>query len=350
MGDEFGDDESFWEGVDVDALVANSLSQPNHATSSPYFATTAASTAPAPRPDHFAPEAEVERRYAAIPGSIRTELLPHQVEGVKFMLRCGGRALLADAMGLGKSLQAIAAASAYRDEWPLLVVCPAGLRGNWKAEFTRWLPPAWLAPTASGNPFAPPTKGSGKRKRKDDAGAAMRLVETASDLEQSFAPITLVSYDLIAKAGGSDQLDRVGVVICDESHALKSRDTGRTKALTPILAAAQRAMLLSGTPALSRPAELFPQIHALRPELFPSWDRYVERYCGGQVDQWGGAAGSSNEAELRQRLLSTLMIKREKDLILRSLPPKCRHLHYLGPCSTLEAHWETALRIASVAH
>ena len=27
----------------------------------------------------------------------------------------------------------------YRDEWPLLIVCPAGVRKNWEAELERWL-------------------------------------------------------------------------------------------------------------------------------------------------------------------------------------------------------------------
>ena len=39
----------------------------------------------------------------------------------------GGRAMLADEMGCGKSVQAIAAMAAY-DAWPVLIVCPASLR------------------------------------------------------------------------------------------------------------------------------------------------------------------------------------------------------------------------------
>jgi SNF2 family DNA or RNA helicase len=96
------------------------------------------------------------------------------VEGVRFGLRKGGRMLLADEMGVGKTVQAIALAACYRREWPLLVVrsssvaplsslarfvcshqrrfigrgavdaaaqvVPASLRLMWVEELERWLP------------------------------------------------------------------------------------------------------------------------------------------------------------------------------------------------------------------
>ena len=75
------------------------------------------------------------------------KLAPFQREGVKFVLNKGGRALIADEMGLGyilcvvldeilslwdqtlgKTRTAIASATGYRDEWPVLVVCPSSAR------------------------------------------------------------------------------------------------------------------------------------------------------------------------------------------------------------------------------
>lgn len=43
-------------------------------------------------------------------------------------------------MGVGKTLQAIAVASCYEDEWPLLIIVPASLRLVWAEEFEKWLP------------------------------------------------------------------------------------------------------------------------------------------------------------------------------------------------------------------
>lgn len=43
--------------------------------------------------------------------------------------------------------------------------------------------------------------------------------------------------------------------------------------------AAKRVILLSGTPAMSRPAELYTQILAVRPTLFPRFHDFGVRYC-----------------------------------------------------------------------
>ena len=51
-----------------------------------------------------------------------------------------------------------------------------------------------------------------------------------------------------------------GMVICDESHALKTHSAKRTQFIWPLVQQAKRAILITGTPALSRPIELFPQV------------------------------------------------------------------------------------------
>ena len=48
------------------------------------------------------------------------------------------------------------------------------------------------------------------------------------------------------------------------------------------LQAATRVILLSGTPALSRPSELYTQICAIQPRLFPTFHLFGLRYCAGQ--------------------------------------------------------------------
>lgn len=47
------------------------------------------------------------------------------------------------------------------------------------------------------------------------------------------------------------------VVVVDESHYMKSRNAVRSKILLPIVQNAVRAILLTGTPALGRPEEVW---------------------------------------------------------------------------------------------
>lgn len=47
------------------------------------------------------------------------------------------------------------------------------------------------------------------------------------------------------------------VVIVDESHYMKSRNATRSRLLLPVVQKAKRAILLTGTPALGRPEEVW---------------------------------------------------------------------------------------------
>lgn len=78
-------------------------------------------------------------RYSYIPESLEEKLMPFQREGVRFVLKHGGRALLGDEMGLGKTVQALAILCAYREEWPVLIVCPSSLRESWSDAIQEWL-------------------------------------------------------------------------------------------------------------------------------------------------------------------------------------------------------------------
>jgi len=54
------------------------------------------------------------------------------------------------------------------------------------------------------------------------------------------------------------------MVICDESHALKNRLSQRTQFFRTLLGRniAKRVLFLTGTPALSRPIELYTQVRS----------------------------------------------------------------------------------------
>lgn len=62
----------------------------------------------------LAPPEEVAGRYACMPASLRSALLPFQQAGVLYGLARHGKVLLADEMGVGKTAQALALAACYQ--------------------------------------------------------------------------------------------------------------------------------------------------------------------------------------------------------------------------------------------
>ncbi|EDO49581.1 predicted protein, partial [Nematostella vectensis] len=234
-----------------------------------------------------------------------SSLMPFQREGVAFCICQDGRAIIADDMGLGKTVQAICVASYYRKEWPLLVVAPSSMRLTWKQAFIKWLPS--LDPQS------------------------INVVLTGKD-NVTAGLINIISYDLLTKFVGKLQEKRFRVIIADESHFIKNNKAARTKTFLPILKAATRVILLSGTPALSRPEELYTQICAVNPRMFPSFHEFGKRYCAGVENRWGwDYSGASNMEELQLVLEQSIMIRRLKKDVLHQLPSKRRQMVLLDP-------------------
>lgn len=73
-------------------------------------------------------EAQAEAQMDLLPPGIKARLLGFQREGVRFLVQRGGRAMLADEPGLGKTVQALCAAACFPKSFPLLVVCPSSMR------------------------------------------------------------------------------------------------------------------------------------------------------------------------------------------------------------------------------
>lgn len=240
------------------------------------------------------PEADL----SGVDPTLTSSLMPFQKEGVNFAVSKQGRLLLADDMGLGKTVQAICIAAYYRNEWPLLVVTPSSVRFTWAEAFRRWLPS--LSPDSINVAV----------KAKDNMRSGL---------------VNIVSYDLLSRMDKQHAGPPFNVLIMDESHFLKNIKTARCKAALPLLKAAKRVILLSGTPAMSRPSELYTQILAVRPTLFPRFHEFGMRYCDAREKNWGwDYSGSSNLGELKLLLEECLMLRRLKSDVLSQLPSKQR--------------------------
>ncbi|XP_004701652.1 SWI/SNF-related matrix-associated actin-dependent regulator of chromatin subfamily A-like protein 1 isoform X1 [Echinops telfairi] len=261
------------------------------------------------------PEADL----SGVDAKLVSSLMPFQRAGVNFAIAKRGRLLLADDMGLGKTIQAICVAAFYRKEWPLLVVVPSSVRFTWEQAFLRWLPS--LSPKH------------------------INVVVTGKDCLTA-GLVNIVSFDLLSKLEKQIKTP-FKVVIIDESHFLKNIKTARCRAAMPILKVTKRAILLSGTPALSRPSELYTQIVGVRPTFFPQFHAFGLRYCDAKRLPWGwDYSGSSNLGELKLLLEEAVMLRRLKSDVLAQLPAKQRKMVMVIP-GRINARTRAALDAAA---
>ena len=232
-----------------------------------------------------------------------SSLADFQKEGVLFAVQNEGRVLIADEMGLGKTRQAIAAAVMFKEDWPVLIICPSSARYHWLEETTSLMAPECL-----------PVDG-------------IVLVENQHYNHRVSHKVIIVSYSTVQKLQALIQSINFNVIIADESHFLKNLKTQRAQCLLPLLKRSRRAILLSGTPALSRPLELFTQLHVLSPHVWPDEKEFARRYCRNPKGKYfSDFRGASNTQELHIMLSNTVMIRRLKKDVMTMLPKKYRSI------------------------
>jgi len=207
---------------------------------------------------------------------------------------------LADDCGLGKTIQAIGIALYYFDEWPLLVVSPSCVTFQWKAALLDFIPGF---------------------KETD-----IIEINAKNDIVDNSKLIVISSYDSILKA--NNYIKEPKCVILDESHMLKEQKTKRYENISALVKKTKRLILISATPALSRPVELYSQLNLLRKDIFSDFKKFSDRYCPMKEIKYGNSKrityGECNLDELRCILQSTCMIRRLKKDVLNELPTKRR--------------------------
>ena len=239
----------------------------------------------------------MERNIESLPQKLRDALYDFQVEGVKFGIEHHCRFLLADEMGVGKTIQAISLAYIYRDSWPVLIICPGSMKYLWKGEIQNWL---------------------GLKDKR------INIINSSRQKLSQQAYFYIISYDLVRRIQKKLKEMIFDFVILDEAHALKNKESYRAKNILPIALRAKRLILMTGTPLLAKPFEGYPLLYALRPDLFCYFKKFAYRYCDPQPTPFGITwSGTSNTKELHW-ILSTLMVRRLKKDVLNKLPPKRR--------------------------
>jgi SWI/SNF-related matrix-associated actin-dependent regulator 1 of chromatin subfamily A len=245
---------------------------------------------------HESEQREASRQTDAqidIPHPDGLDYLPFQRAGIAYAL---GRqnCLIADEMGLGKTIQAIGVINADETIKRVIVICPNSLKLNWQREMEKWL----------------------TRKMSISIADSKQLRST---------DIVIVNYDVLGKHdfAASDY----DLAILDEAHYIKNKKAKRSELARAITDKARRKLLLTGTPILNKPIELFNLVNMLDPQTWDNVFRYAKRYCAGFQSRWGwDFTGASNLEELQDQLRATIMVRRLKKDVLTELPPKRRQI------------------------
>lgn len=244
---------------------------------------------------------------------MKHELFEYQQQGVVFLTE-RKKAILADQPGLGKTIQAITAANNLGRY--TLVICPASLKTNWAREIIARDAEARIQIIGSGS-----------------------KVEEYSDGDGSGGEWLIINYDLLAKYTREDLriLVPYQTLILDEAHYIKETKTIRTKAALLIAELADNVFLLTGTPILNRPIELYPLLKAIGHPIAADWYSYAMKYCGAfkqSAVRWVrvngkpqrkafyflNVGGATNLPELGEKIKSVYLRRTKKEL--KNLPEK----------------------------
>jgi SWI/SNF-related matrix-associated actin-dependent regulator of chromatin subfamily A-like protein 1 len=251
------------------------------------------------RPVPEEPPDDLGYNFSAV---LNGELFPYQKEGVIFVDERGS-ALIADDPGLGKTLQAIGFLAFNPDQFPAVVVCPAGLKLIWRRQIKMWMK------------HPPRVRILEGREPEDIKGTA---------------DIFIINYEIMMYWKKSLQKIKPLTIIGDEVQYIKNSTAKRTKAMMAVVQHTTKQndgvfIALSGTPLESKPIELYNVLKLIDPNLFPSKMMYAKRYCGAKHNGFGwDYSGATNTKELHRILSQSIMIRRKKADVLKDLPRKMR--------------------------
>ena len=230
---------------------------------------------------------EIDESPEGFEGSLR----PYQRRGVAWlagMADLGMGAVLADAMGLGKTIQLIGLL--VRGPGPYLVVCPTSVVGNWEREVRRFAP--GLDVMRHHGP------------------------ERATDLT-GFTGVVVTSYGTLRRDVELLKEVRWRIVALDEAQQVKNPQTAGAQAVRSLHA--DTTLALTGTPLENRLSELWAVIDATNRGLLGTQGSFTRRFVGPVEVRRDAAA-----ADRLRRLVAPFIMRRTKDdpEVAKDLPDK----------------------------
>lgn len=212
------------------------------------------------------------------------DLYPYQVEtALRVVDDLAGSAILADEVGLGKTMEAglIRAELLARrglGNLKTLVLCPAGLVRQWQAEWHQKF--GWASRTEW----------------------------------PSCSDITILSIDTAKRGAMVDEMQKQPweLVVVDEAHHLKNARTLNHTLVEGL--SRQYLLLLTATPMENQLTELYTLVNLVKPGLFGPYLRFYRQFI---LDK----RTPKNAAELRA-LLNRVMVRHQRSEVAETLPPR----------------------------
>ena len=233
---------------------------------------------------------------------LRFPMYDYQVDGM-LHLAFGGRAMLADELGLGKSVQAIAAAKILRQLWDVqrvLIACPAALKSDWEQQIRKFTD-------------LPCRTVHGPRQRR---------LELYRDCTEFFV---IMSYDQIDR--DEPEIATIlapDLLILDEAQRIKNWRNKTARAIKRI--DTEFAFVLTGTAFENRIDEIYSVVEFIDPHIFGSLFRFNRDFY--QLDDCGRPVGLTNLTDLFRRL-QPVMLRRKSSDVPGQLPRQIENTYFV---------------------
>ena len=179
----------------------------------------------------------------------------------------------------------------------VLVVAKKSLTYNWYHEMKEWLLGEPKISLADGH------KGSRKEALASDANHF--IINFAMLRKNKYPSLFEEDWDL---------------VIADEAHKIRNRKSQTSEGFARL--STERMGLLTGTPILNSPEELWHLLHVLYPKMFSSYWQFKKKYCKTKFNPFGyedDVVGVKNKSFFHF-VQDYLLVKRLKEKVLSDLP------------------------------
>ena len=255
-----------------------------------------------------------------MPAGLALSLRGYQRNGLawlQWLTRAGVGGVLADQMGLGKTVQTLAwlqGLLAQQGAGPALVLCPASVVQQWAQEAARFIP---ATPVLIWH-------GADRHASAQQIEGPTLVVSTYGVLRQDAQQLAGIHFEAL---------------VFDEAQQLKNADAITTRMASQLQATTRLA--LTGTPVENRPMDLWSIMEQVNPGLLPERNHFVQVLEPQMLKDSTGPA-----ARNLARLVQPFILRRTKAEVLAELPPRQDSQRVVAPSAAQRRMYDAVAALA----